>query len=70
MAEIKRRTRVVQLFPDDESVIRLVGAVLCEQNDEWLASERRYMSRESMGRIGEAEPVPAPGYALAPTPNF
>ena len=70
MAEIKRRTRVVQLFPDDASVIRLVGAVCAEQNDEWLASERRYMSRESMGRIGNLEPTPAPGRALARVPNF
>ena len=52
MAEIKRRTRVVQLFPDDASVIRLVGAIWAEQNDEWLAAERRYMSRKSMGMVG------------------
>jgi hypothetical protein len=52
MAEIKRRSRVVQIFPDDESVERLIGAILCEQHDEWIASERRYMSRESMNQIG------------------
>ena len=53
MAEIKRRSRVVQIFPGDESVVRLAGAILCEQNDEWIASERRYMSAESMHQIGK-----------------
>ena len=53
MAEIKRRSRVVQIFPNDESVARLAGAILCEQNDEWIASERRYMSQESMRQIGK-----------------
>lgn len=52
MAEVKRRPRVAQIFPNDESVVRLTGAILCEQNDERTASERRYMSAESMGQIG------------------
>ena len=53
MAEVKRRSRVVQIFPNDASVVRLVGAILCEQNDEWIAAERRYMSRASMNQIGK-----------------
>ena len=63
MGELKRRTRVVQLFPDDDSVLRLIGAVLIEQNDEWLASERRYMSRHSMALIGQP---PSPGERQSP----
>ena len=48
--EINRRSRVVGLFPSEKSLIRLIGAVLSEQNDEWAVS-RRYMSRHSLMRI-------------------
>ena len=47
-AEIKRRTRVVGIFPNDASVLRLIIAVCIEQHDEWTASERRYLSEGSM----------------------
>jgi putative transposase len=50
--EIARRSDVVGIFPNDASAIRLVGALLIEQNDEWLLT-RGYLSKESIGLVLE-----------------
>ena len=55
--EIKRRTRVVQVFPSRESLVRLVGAVCCDQNDAWL-SATNFIDRRSLEPGYEREPLP------------
>ncbi|MCM0622546.1 IS256 family transposase [Nocardioides sp. BSK12Z-4] len=60
--EIKRRSRVVGIFPKPASVIRLVGAALIDMHDEWIAGDRRYLSEGSMAKLSgtsDTEPVAA-----------
>ena len=46
--DIKRRSNVVGIVPNPDAVIRVVGAIVLEQDDEWAVAERRYFSAESM----------------------
>jgi len=58
--EIKRRTNVVGIFPNDASVLRLVTAVVVETHDEWAVSERSYLSEESMAKLSIADDAGSP----------
>lgn len=51
-AEVKRRTNVVGIFPNERAIIRLVGAMMLEQNDEW-SLQRRYMQLEGLQSLSE-----------------
>jgi putative transposase len=53
--EIKRRSRVAGIFPSRNSLMRMVGTLLAEQDDEWQVSDRRYFSIASMTKIDALE---------------
>ncbi len=58
--EIRRRTDVVGIFPDDKSIVRLVGARLLEQNEAWAVQRARYMTPETISQLSDDPLVSLP----------
>lgn len=58
--EIKRRTEVVGIFPNEAAITRLVGAILLEQSDEWAVQRARYITLESIAPVGDDPIVSLP----------
>jgi putative transposase len=61
--EIKRRTDVVGIFPNEDAIVRLVGAILLEQNDEWAVQRARYMTLETIAPLSDDPTVNLPALA-------
>ena len=59
--EIKRRTEVVGIFPNEDAIVRLIGAILLEQNDEWAV--HRYMTLETIAPLSDDPAVSLPAIA-------
>jgi Transposase, Mutator family len=64
---IKRRTIVVGIFPNDEAIVRVVGAILLEQNDEWAVQRARYTTLEIIAALSDKPIAGLPAMATWPT---
>ena len=62
--EVKRRTDVVGIFPNDDALVRLVGAILLEQNDEWAVQRARDMTLETMATLSDDATVGLPAMVI------
>ena len=62
-AEVKRRTNVVGIFPNEDAITRLVGAILLEQNDEWAVQRARYLTLETIAPLSDDPTVTLPAPA-------
>ena len=58
--KIKRRTNVVGIFPNEDAITRLIGAILVEQNDEWAIQRARYMTLESITPMSNDDLIKLP----------
>ena len=61
--EVKRRTNVVGIFPNEDAVTRLVGAILLEQNDKWAIQRARYLTLETIASLSDDPTVNLPALA-------
>lgn len=62
--EVKRRTDVVGIFPNDEAIFRLVGSILLEQNDEWAVQRARYMTLETIAGLSDDLAIGLPAMVI------
>src|SRR3982750_160435 len=65
--EIKRRTDVVGIFPNEDAIVRLIGAILLEQNDEWAVQRARYMTLETIAPLSDDPTVSLTAIASCPS---
>ncbi len=58
--EIKRRTNVVGIFPNEAAITRLIGPILLVQNDEWAVQRARYMTLETIASVSDHDLIELP----------